>query len=289
MSDTKDEKEKLKFLILGDIHNKIQNLTTVLSKIKEEKFDYVLCVGDLVNIPTGENSDQNLIESYMPLMYSMFLELEKIAPILWVPGNHDPYMYFTNNYEEITSKSKNLHKKFEKISDNLYIVGLGGSTPVLSGGKWSKEFIPFKDIDFSKINYNGYPYNTNPNDYLKSDEMLLNDFNEVLNEGKKVWGNSQLIFLTHIGPLLSTTNSMEEEGDNLYLGSKNIGEIFKNEEKCFINIHGHSHLSEGFITPRPGKHIFNVGANYNGNYGKLEIVKDKEGNWQVFSDSIEYI
>ena len=289
MSGIKEEKTKMKFLIIGDMHNKIQNVRKVLSKIKYDTFDYILCCGDIVNIPTGQNSDKNLIESFMPLMRNIFLELEKIAPILWVPGNHEPYMYFTKNYEEISSKSKNIHKKYEKIADNLYIVGLGGSTPILSGGKWSKDFIPFKDIDFSKIKYTGYPYNATNNNYNESDEMLLNDFNEVLNEGKKVWGNSQLIFLTHLGPLLSTTNSMEEEGDYLYLGSKNIGEIFKNEEKCFINIHGHSHFSEGFITPRPGKHIFNVGAIYNGNYGKLEIVKDKEGNWQVFSNSIEYL
>ena len=105
----------------------------------------------------------------------------------------------------------------------------------------------------------------------------------------KVWGNSQLIFLTHIGPLFSFTNCMEEEGDYLYLGSQNIGEIFKNEENCFIDIHGHSHLSEAFITIRPGKYVFNAGAIYNGNFGILEIVKDKEGKWNVFSNSIEYI
>ena len=73
------------------------------------------------------------------------------------------------------------------------------------------------------------------------------------------------------------------------MGSKNIGEIFKNEDNCFINIHDHSHLSEGFIANRPGKHVFNVGANYYGNYGKLEIIRNNEGKWEVFSNSIEYI
>ena len=73
------------------------------------------------------------------------------------------------------------------------------------------------------------------------------------------------------------------------MGSKNIGEIFKNEDNCFINIHGHSHLSEGFITNRPGKHDFNVGANYYGNYGKLEIIRNNEGKLEVFSNSVEYI
>ena len=282
-------KTRIKFLIIGDMHNRIQNVRKVLSKTKSEKFDYVLCYGDIVNIPTGENANKNIIESSMPLMYNIFLELEKIAPILWVPGNHDPYIYYSDNFEEISSKSKNLHKKFQKIDENLYIVGLGGSTPILSGGEWSKDFIPFKDIDLSKFKYTGYPYNVKSNDYIESDNLLLKDFNEVLNEGKKVWGNSQLIFLTHIGPLFSFTNCMEEEGDYLYLGSQNIGEIFKNEENYFIDIHGHSHLSEAFITIRPGKYVFNAGAIYNGNFGILEIVKDKEGKWNVFSNSIEYV
>ena len=286
---TKNEKTRIKFLVIGDMHNRIQNVRKVLSKIKQEKFDYILCFGDVVNIPTGDNWNKNILDSFMPLMQGIFLELEKVAPILWVPGNHDPYMYFTYNYKEVSSKSKNIHKKFEKLADDLYIVGLGGSTPMLSGGEWNKNFIPFKDIDFSRFKYTGYPYNVKSNDYIESDEMLLKDFNEVLNEGKKVWGNSQLIFLTHIGPLFTTTNAMEEEGEYLYLGSKSIGEIFKNEDNCFINIHGHSHLAEGFVTNRPNKHVFNVGANYCGNYGKLEIIKNKEGKWEVFSNSIEYI
>ena len=285
----KEEKNKIKFLVINDMHNRIQNVRKVISKIKSEKFDFVLCCGDIVNVPTGDNDDKTITDSYMPLMYNIFLELEEIAPILWVPGNHEPYIYFTNNYKEITSKSKNIHKKFEKLSENLYIVGLGGSTPMLNGGKWSKDFIPFKDLDFEKYKFPGYPYNDSSNNYIESDNMLLKDFNEVLNEGKKVWGESQLIFLTHNGPIFTPTNSMEVEGEYLYLGSKSIGDIFQSEKNCFINIHGHSHLSEGYITIRQDKHILNVGANYNGNYGKLEIIKDKEGKWNVFSFSIEYV
>ncbi len=289
MNEIKEEKTRIKFLVIGDMHDRIHNVRKVLSKIKNEKFDYVLCFGDVVNIPTGVNSDKIIAETFMPIMRVIFLELEKIAPIFWVPGNHEPYMYFSKDYEEVTSKSKNLHKKYEKICDNLYIVGLGGSTPMISAGEWNKDLIPFKDIDFTKFVYTGYPYNTASNDYIESDEMLQKDLNEVLNEGKKVWGTSQLIFLTHNGPLLTNTNIMGEEGELLYLGSKSIGEIFQKEENCFINIHGHSHLSEGFITNRPGKHVFNPGANYNGNYGTFEIIKNKEGKWEVFSNSIEYI
>ena len=285
----KEEKTRMKFLIINDIHNRIQNVRKVISKVKSEKFDYVLCCGNIITLPTGDNADKNRIESLIPVMKSIFLEIENIAPIIWVPGNHDAYSFFTNYFEEISSKSQNIHKKFKKIANNLYIVGLGGSTPILAGGKWNKDFIPFQDMDFSQINYPGYPYNADSNDYIESDKMLLDDLNEVLNEGKKTWENSQLIFLTHTGPLFSFTNSLEEEGDYLYLGSNNLGQVFKNEQNSLINIHGHSHFSEGFETLRPGKYIFNPGANYNGNYGKLEIMKNKEGKWDVLSNSIEYV
>ena len=107
--NVKNEKTRIKFLVIGDMHDRIQNVRTVLSKIKQDKFDYVLCFGDIVNIPTGEHFDKNIVDSFMPLFQSIFLELEKIAPILWVPGNHEPYIYFTNNYKEVTSKSKNIH------------------------------------------------------------------------------------------------------------------------------------------------------------------------------------
>jgi Icc-related predicted phosphoesterase len=287
MSKNEDKRSRIKFLVITDVHNKIQNVRKVISKIKTEKFDYVLYCGDAITMPSDENDNQEKIDSLMPLMHSIFLELEKIAPILWVPGNHEPYMFFTDKYEEVSSKSKNLHKKYQKLENNLYIVGLGGSTPILTGGKWSKDFIPFKDIDFSKIRYTGYPYNADT--YIQGDQILANDLNEVLNEGKKVWGDSQLILLTHSGPVYTFTSSMEEDGEYLYLGSKNLGEIFQNEDNCFINIHGHSHLSDGFVTLRPGKYVFNPGANYYGNYGKIEIVKDMEGKWTVFSDSIGYI
>ena len=285
----KNELTRLKFLVITDVHDKIQNLRKVVSKTKNENFDYVLCCGDVITIPSGENSNKKIIDSYMPLMHSIFLELEKIAPVLWVPGNHDPYMFFTDNYEELSSKSKNMHKEYKKLDDNLYIVGLGGSTPILTGGKWDKSFIPFKDLDLSKVKYPGYPYNVATNDYIQSDQLLANDLNEVFNKGREIWGDSQLILLTHNGPLFTFTNAMEEDGEYLYLGSKSIGEIFQYYDNCFINIHGHSHSADGFITLRPEKYVFNPGANYFGNYGIIEVVKDKEGKWTVLSDSIEYI
>ena len=281
-----DSKTSLKFLIISDIHDRIFNVRKMLDKIKTIKFDYVICCGDIVTVPTGKNAEKETITPFMPILKNIFLELEKIAPILWVPGNHDPYMYYTESYEEVTSKSKNLHKKYEQLDDNLYIVGLGGSVPILTGGTWTKDLIPFKDLDLNNVKYNGYPYDSKI--YSDGDDKLLKDLNEIFE--KIPDENSQMILLSHLGPLYTNTNFMEEDGEVLYLGSKNLGEKYEKENRAFINIHGHTHLADGFVTLKPGKYVFNPGACYEGNYGILEIRKDEGTNkWDVGSCIIEYL
>ena len=51
-------------------------------------------------------------------------KLEEIAPVLYVGGNHDPGRMFTDEkpIETDLDKSKNLHKNFQKIKDDLYII-----------------------------------------------------------------------------------------------------------------------------------------------------------------------
>lgn len=282
----KNSKNSLKFLVITDTHDRVYNVRKTIEKIKTINFDYVIFCGDVVTIPSGKNNDKETISPFMPILKNIFLELEKIAPVLWVPGNHDPYMYFTENYEEVSSNSKNLHKKFEKIEDNLYIVGLGGSVPILNGGIWTKNFVPFDKLDLNNIKYSGYPYNANS--YNEGDEMLLKDLNEVLDKVPDE-NNNQIILLSHLGPLYTNTNFMEEDGEVLYLGSKNLGERFEKENRAFIDIHGHTHIADGFITLKPGKYVFNPGACYEGNYGILEIKKNEDNKWDVSSFVVEYL
>ena len=282
----KNSKNSLKFLVITDTHDRVYNVRKTIEKIKTINFDYVIFCGDVVTIPSGKNNDKETISPFMPILKNIFLELEKIAPVLWVPGNHDPYMYFTENYEEVSSNSKNLHKKFEKIEDNLYIVGLGGSVPILNGGIWTKNFVPFDKLDLNNIKYSGYPYNANS--YNEGDEMLLKDLNEILDKVPDE-NNNQIILLSHLGPLYTNTNFMEEDGEVLYLGSKNLGERFEKENRAFIDIHGHTHIADGFITLKPGKYVFNPGACYEGNYGILEIKKNEDNKWDVSSFVVEYL
>ena len=222
---------------------------------------------------------------------NIFTELEKLGPVLWVPGNHEPGIYFNENIEEVTKNSFNLHKKIKKLDENLYIVGLGGSVPIMTGRQWKHNFVLFKDLNLEKdFKYSGYPYNVTPNDFSKSDDLFIKDLNETEEKAKKEGGeNVQILYLTHIGPLYTSTNTIVENGEVLYLGSKTFGEKFLKEQNGLIIIHGHSHTAEGYITLKTDRHIFNPGCCCEGHYGIIDIKKGKNGKWGIDSCTIAYL
>ena len=286
-----ENKQSLKFLVVSDIHDDIDKTKLLVDKYKDTKFDFVLCCGDVIDVPIGKNDVKEVTDEYVIKLKHIFLELEKLAPLLWVPGNHEPGFYFKDDYnEEETPKSTNLHKKIKKLDEKLYIVGLGGCTPIMTGNKWKHDFVFFKDLNLEKdFKYSGYPYNDS-NNFHKSDELFIKDLNDTVDKAKKEAGDDvQIIYLTHIGPLYTATNTIIENGEVLYLGSKKLGEKFIKEDNGFIIIHGHSHSAEGFVTLRINKHVLNPGACVDGHYGIVELKKSKEGKWGVESCTIAYL
>ena len=290
-----ETKNSFKILVVTDIHDSIENIKILVDKVKDIKFDYVFCCGDAVNVPIAKNDDVEVCKEYIIKLKNIYDELEKLGcPLLWVPGNHEPGIYF-NGTEEVTKNSENLHKKIKKLGDNLYIAGLGGSVPIMTGKEFKHDVVLFKNLNLEKdFKYSGYPYNVNPNDYNKSDDLFLNDLNQVTDEAKKVGGeNVQILYLIHLGPLYTETNTIVENGEILYLGSKKLGEKFLKEDNGFIIVHGHSHTCEGYITlnneKRTDKHIFNPGACVDGHYGILDLKKDKNGKWGVSSCTVAYL
>ena len=284
------EKDSYKILVVTDIHDDIEKIKILVDKVKDIKFDFVFCCGDAVSVPIDKNDDTEVTKEYILKLKNIFTELEKIGHIYWVPGNHEPGIYFTTN-EEPTKDSENLHKKIKKLDDNFYIVGLGGSVPIMTGRKWKHNFILFKELNLEKdFKYGGYPYNVTPNDFHKSDDLFIKDLNETVDIAKKEGGeNIQILYLTHIGPLYTSTNTIVENGEVLYLGSKNFGEKFLKEDNGFIIVHGHSHTAEGYITMKSDRHIFNPGCCCEGHYGILDLKKDKNGKWGVGSCTVAYL
>ena len=260
--------DSYKLLVISDIHNDINKIKLLVEKLKSRKFDYIFFCGDGIILTNNSKKRINIYMKYI------FTELEKLGPILWVPGNHDFDIYYdTINAKEVTNNSQNLHKKIKKLNDNLYIVGLGGSLPILEE-KFEEHFPLFKHINFKK-----YQYSFNDEIFIKELNKLTDTIEKEENKGV------QILYLTHIGPLYTPTSILVENKDILYMGSKKLYEKFVNEDKSFIIIHGHSHTSEGYNTLKNEKHIFNPGSLNKGHYGLIEI-KKKYNKWIIDSCSI---
>ena len=285
-------KNSLNFLLLSDIHDNTTSIDLILNKIKSKKYDYIFYLGDMVKMTPGQQNSSEHAHIYEERMTQYLKKLEQIAPVLYIPGNNEPYTIYENNSPKLTQISSNIHNKYIKIKDDLYILGIGGCVPILNGGKYDKNVIPFSTLNTSNVIQNGFPYNLPQyglDNYKKSDEWFGNDIKKIINEVKKDAGDKQYqtILLSHIGPLYSWTNAQQQLGTGehwLYLGSMQLENIFINDENLILDIHGHIHPSRGIVTMIPGKTVVNPGAIINGFYGELNLIKDINNNkWKVNS------
>ena len=90
-----------------------------------------------------------------------------MAPIYYIPGNHDPKSFFLPEGERpnLTLKSHNIHKGVVELRPNLSVIGLGGST--------ISHMQKHGETTFNEI-YFPYPY--------KNDDMFKEDFEPLLNK-----------------------------------------------------------------------------------------------------------
>jgi Icc-related predicted phosphoesterase len=285
---------ELKFLLVSDIHDNTTSIDILLEKNKNKKYNYILYAGDMVKMTPGQQNSSEHAHEYEERMTDYINKLEKIAPIIYIPGNNEPYTIYENNSPQLSKTSVNVHNNYLKIKDDLYIIGLGGCVPILNGGKYDKNVIPFETLNTSNVIQNGYPYNLPDyglDNYKKSDEWYGNDIKKIINNIKKEAGNNkyQTILLSHNGPLYSWTNAQQQLGTGehlLYLGSMELEKILINDENLFLDIHGHIHPSRGIVTMIPDKTVINPGAMINGFYGELTLTK-KNDKWTV--DSINLL
>ena len=285
-------KNSLNFLLLSDIHDNTTSIDLILNKIKFKKYDYIFYLGDMVKMTPGQQNSSEHAHIYEERMTQYLKKLEQIAPVLYIPGNNEPYTIYEKNSPKLTKISSNIHNNYIKIKDDLYILGIGGCVPILNGGKYDKNVTPFSTLNTSNVIQNGFPYNLPQfglNNYKKSDEWFGNDIKNILNNVKKEAKDKQYqtILLSHIGPLYSWTNAQQQLGTGehwLYLGSMELENIFINDENLILDIHGHIHPSRGIVTMIPGKTVVNPGAIINGFYGELNLIKDINNNkWKVNS------
>ena len=277
---------ELRFLLVSDIHDNTTSIDILLEKNKNKKFNYILYAGDMVKMTPGQQNSSEHAHEYEERMINYINKLEKIAPILYIPGNNEPFTIYENNSPKLSKTSVNVHNNYFKIKNDLYLIGLGGCVPILNGGKYDKNVIPFETLNTSNVIQNGFPYNLPEyglDNYKKSDEWFGNDIRKIINNIKKEVGNNnyQTILLSHNGPLYSWTNAQQQLGTGehlLYLGSMELEKILINDENLFLDIHGHIHPSRGIVTMIPDKTVINPGAMINGFYGELTLLK-KDNKW----------
>ena len=104
----------MKFLVLSDLHGAKSELEWINPMIAEENVDYVLFLGDAVEMPCAAQDSADMIS---------LIDSDKV---LAIPGNIDS----PDLVDLLDSVSENMHGKGKQIGD-LYIAGLGGSNPTI--------------------------------------------------------------------------------------------------------------------------------------------------------------
>ena len=171
------------------------------------------------------------------------------------------------------------------------IVGLGGSLPALASNEQTYNTLSYKELNIKNdtLKYEGYPYNISQNDYVKNDNLYIKDLKFIFEKVKNAGGeNTQILYLTHMGPLYSPTSIMVENSEIIFFGSIYFGKLFLKEKNSFIIIHGHSHRAKGLITIKKNQYIFNPGSLNEGYYGIIDIKKDN-GKWIINDCTITYL
>ena len=82
--------DSFKILIVSDIHNNVNKVKALAEKVKSLKFDFIFCSGDIIDKDTMIEKK----EAYIKKLKKIFFELEKIARVIWIPGNHEDASFF---------------------------------------------------------------------------------------------------------------------------------------------------------------------------------------------------
>lgn len=108
----------MRILILADIHSRLDKLAEVLAAAEKERFDIVVCAGNLTD--SFDNPFELEQIDVADVVVQKLLLLKK--PLLCIPGNHDPYEV-VDLFEDY---GVNLHDRSRK-AQGIMFVGFGGA------------------------------------------------------------------------------------------------------------------------------------------------------------------
>jgi Icc-related predicted phosphoesterase len=283
--------KELKILLVSDIHLNFDFLEKLKEwQLEKKLFDYIFCTGDMLNLKYPEQEKNEVIAESEAQIGSIISYLENMSlNVIYIGGNHDPKSLFEAELPNLTIKSTNLHKKYHKLANDLYLVGLGGAIPAVESQYklTDKGFKPYIDVT-NTVPFPGYPYNDNHEkpDYAKSDKMYRDDLNNLWKTVRaeiseiNTTPNIRFIFLTHNGPFYSSTTIGESKEKCAYMGSKGLDEFLKENASVFLNIHGHTHSGLGYINFSHYS-VINPGALKEGNFAVLTLWRDHVDEWKI--------
>ena len=129
-----NKKEEICILVVSDVHGDSFQFDNIkqLSKQNNIHYDYIFYLGDFDSLHQEEQSNSEIVKDSIDIISQMLLLLETICPhVYYIGGNHDPGVLFSDNAPSLGKSSKNIHKSYIVIEDDLIIAGLGGSTPAI--------------------------------------------------------------------------------------------------------------------------------------------------------------
>ena len=278
----------LSILVLSDTHMNKEAMND-LQRYKREHpeefalYDLVIHCGDF---STQESDPRDAINppSLVDFNYTttwLNATFPEIKRGFFVPGNHDAAEMFpkpqgivqvegegegegegvSNIESNIETNIENIHLGEREIAANLRIVGLGGSIPCKQLQKDKKAWM---DV------WHSYPYKDD-GDFSKDLQLVKTYITQGITDAPKI----RYILLTHLGAYSSPTSIMQAgENPNPFMsGSKALEEMIKSKDfgdKLFLNIHGHSHLSQG-VYKMEEVTIINPGAVCLGQFAQITL------------------
>lgn len=291
--------KELEILLISDVHKNysfLENLKEWHTKQKKV-FNYIFLTGDILSLKYPENEQPEFIAKSEAEISAIISFLENMClNVIYLGGNHDPKTLFSDTNLCLTIKSTNIHKKFVKVCNDLYIFGIGGAVPTISSKNDvdSEAFIPYVDLDAGSVKnilWQGYPYQNSFDmpDYYASDEIYAKDLNDHFENAKQNIRNEnktediKFILLTHNGPFYSQSSIMEYKGKCAYMGSIALSKFLrKNKEDVLLNIHGHTHSGKGFYC-FGNVPVINPGALTLGSFCSVTLKRDCNDDWYLFS------
>jgi len=187
--------DAMDIIVISDIHGDVENLLLYLDKIKEFKFDVVVCPGDFTDVDVPKGFTQNDVAR---LIIKELKTLKK--PLLCVPGNVDSHKIINILEQEGVS----VHGKGKVVND-IGFYGFGGAkTPFNTSIEPSEEELKvglensWKDVKGMK---RLVQVTHNP---------PLNSRLDVVQSGMHVGSNVVKIFIESKNPIVAISSHIHE-------------------------------------------------------------------------------